>query len=33
MDLCWQSNVSDFEYAVLVGYSFSLKEQESFNFF
>ena len=26
MDLCWQSNVSAFKYAVLVGHSFSSKE-------
>ena len=32
MDLCWQSNVSAFYYAVLVGHSFSSKEQASFNF-
>ena len=32
MDLCWQSNVSAFKYAVLVGHSFSYKEQASFNF-
>ena len=31
-DLCWQSNVSAFEYAVQVGHSFSSKEQMSFNF-
>ena len=31
-DLCWQSNVSAFEYAVQVGHSFSPKEQASFNF-
>ena len=32
MYLCWQSNVSAFEYAVLVGHNFSSKEQTSFNF-
>ena len=32
MDLCWQSNVSAFEYAPLVGHSFSSKEQASFYF-
>ena len=32
MDLCSQSNVSAFYYAVYVGQSFSFKEQESFNF-
>ena len=32
MDLCWQSNVSAFEYAVYVGNNFSSKEQVSFNF-
>ena len=32
MDLCWQSNVSAFEYAVQVGHSFSSKEQASFSF-
>jgi len=32
MDLCWQSNVSAFQYAVWVGHSFSSKEQGSFNF-
>ena len=32
MDLCWQSNVSAFEYAVQVGDSFSSKEQASFKF-
>ena len=31
-DLCWQSNVSAFEYAVWVGHNFSSKEQVSFNF-
>ena len=31
-DLCWQSNVSAFQYAVWVGHSFSSKEQASFNF-
>ena len=30
--LCWQSNVSAFEYAVYVGHNFSSKEQASFNF-
>ena len=32
MDLCWQSDVSAFAYAVLVCHSFSSKEQVSFNF-
>ena len=32
MDLCWQSNVSAFQYAVQVDHSFSSKEQVSFNF-
>ena len=32
MDFWWQSNVSAFQYAVWVGYSFSSKEQASFNF-
>ena len=32
MDLCWQSNVSAFLYAVYVGHNFSSKEQVSFNF-
>ena len=32
MDLCWQSNVSAFEYAVKVGHNFSSKEQASINF-
>ena len=32
MDLCQQSNVSAFQYAVWVGHSFSSKKQESFNF-
>ena len=32
MDLCWQSNVSAFEYAVYVGHNFSSEEQASFNF-
>ena len=32
MDLCWQSNVFAFWYAVKVGHSFSSKEQASFNF-
>ena len=31
-DLCWPSNVSAFEYAVLVGHSFSSKKQASYNF-
>ena len=30
MDLCWQSNVCAFKYAVRVGHSFSSKEQASF---
>ena len=32
LDLCRQSNASAFEYAVLVGHSFSSKEEASFNF-
>ena len=32
MDLCWQSNVSVFSYAVKFGHNFSSKEQASFNF-
>ena len=32
MDLCWQSNVSAFEYAIYVGHNFPSKEQSSFNF-
>ena len=32
MDLCWQSNVSAFKYAVWVSHSFSSKEQASVNF-
>ena len=32
MDLCWQSNVSAFKYAIKVGHNFSSKEQASFNF-
>ena len=32
MDLCWQSTVSAFLYAVQVGHSFSSKEQAPFNF-
>ena len=32
MDLCWQSNVSAFEYAVKVGHKIPSKEQASFNF-
>ena len=31
-DLCWQSNVSAFNYAIQVGHNFPSKEQESFNF-
>ena len=31
MDLCWQSNVSAFKYAVSVDHSFPSKEQASFN--
>ena len=31
-DLCWQSNVSAFQYIVQVCHSFSFREQESFNF-
>ena len=31
-DLCWQSDVSAFQYALLVVHSFSSKEQASFNF-
>ena len=32
MDICWQSNISDFYYAVKVCHSFPSKEQMSFNF-
>ena len=32
MDLCQQSNVSGFQYAVEVGHNFSSQEQASFNF-
>ena len=32
MDLCWQSNVSAFYYAVKVGHIFSSKEQMSSTF-
>ena len=32
MDLCWQSNVSAFEYAIYFGHNFSSKEEASFNF-
>ena len=32
MDICWQSNVSAFYYAVKVCHSFPSKEQMSFNF-
>ena len=32
MDLCWQSNVSAFEYAIYVGHNFSSKEQACFHF-
>ena len=32
MDLCWQTDVSAFEYAVEVGHNFPSKEQASFNF-
>ena len=32
MDLCWQSNVSAFQYAIYVGHNFLSKEQASFNF-
>ena len=32
MDLCWQSNVSTFEYAIYLGHNFPSKEQASFNF-
>ena len=32
MELCWQSNVSAFYYAVYVCHSFSSKEEVSFNF-
>ena len=31
-DLCWQSNVSAFLYAVQIGHNFPSKEQVSFNF-
>ena len=32
MDLCWQSDVSAFQYAIYVGHTFSSKELVSFNF-
>ena len=32
MDLCWQSNVSAFQYAIQVGHNFPSKEYTSFNF-
>ena len=32
MNLCWQSNISAFYYAVQVGHALSSKEQASFNF-
>ena len=32
MDLCWQSDVSAFEYAIKVCHSFPFKEQACFNF-
>src|SRR5574341_1181234 len=32
MKLCWQSNVSAFEYANYIGHNFPSKEQASFNF-
>ena len=32
MDLCWQSNVSAFQYALYVGHNFPSKESVSFNF-
>ena len=32
MDLCWQSNVSAFEYAIYIGHNFPSKEEASFNF-
>ena len=32
MDVCWQSNVSAFQYAIEVGHNFPSKEQVSFNF-
>ena len=32
MDLCWQSNLSAFYYAVWVGHNFPVKEKASFNF-
>ena len=32
MELCWQSNVSAFEYAIYIGHNFPSKEQVSFNF-
>ena len=32
MDLCWQSNVSAFQYAVQAGHNFSSEEQASFSF-
>ena len=31
-DLCWQSNISTFKYAVYICHNFSSKEQLSFNF-
>ena len=31
-DLCWQSNISAFEYAIQVGHNFPSKEEASFNF-
>ena len=32
MDLCWQSNIFTFQYAIYACHSFSSKEQASFNF-
>ena len=32
MDLCWQSNISAFQYAIQVGHNFPSKEQAPFNF-
>ena len=31
-DLCWQSNISAFQYTIYVGHNFSSKEQMFFNF-
>ena len=32
MDICWQSNISAFQYAVYIGHNLSSKEEVSFNF-